>query len=142
MLFSNKWKGWFLRRCLEVFIYTFVTLVSEHFSRINGLSFSLLFNDIKILIALLATYGFVLLYIPISGLVFFVAKKFGLTSINYEAIWFLIHSFCALSLMYNQIFGVSKTIDYSSHLLLGWYIVLLLHVFLMVTFALLSRRNT
>ncbi len=68
------------------------------------------------------------MYLPFSALIFYSSKKIQSNSIIYEAIWFLIHSIFALSIMHNQIFGISKLVDYTSLSILGWYGVLALHV--------------
>ena len=133
------WSQWCLWRLIEAIVFTmifFALVIREQGEAAN------LLDIMRYAAVIIGVYAVVLLYVPLSALLwFFLPKSMSLrTRLNLSSILFVVHGYAALSLMYNGMLGISRVIDFSNSAEISWLGVAVLHGAYLV-FGLIGTRK-
>jgi hypothetical protein len=82
--------------------------------------------ELIIALVIIISYGIVFLYWPFSFIMMVLFHSKLEKPELFEFIFFLLHSYLALSIAHNGIFGLSGHVDYISPPILGWLVVIVI----------------
>lgn len=128
MLSSFSWeftRYWFYQKSIEALTFIIVFLTANAFFDQKSI-----FDEygFKVALGAIISYGVLCLYWPSTWLLTYIGKNGFRAYQLVELAFYFCHSVMFLSLFYGGIFGVSKSVDYTSPLVLGWASVLLINV--------------
>ena len=102
-----------------------ITIISISLLRGEGNYEVYWLNNLKIIMAMMVVYSTFLGYLPISLMMHFVGNRLAKNTIIVETVTFIVHSYVALCILYNQVIGLSALVDYSASRFLAWIAVLI-----------------
>jgi len=125
MLEKKTWLGWIYRRIAESITFCLVALIASKI--IAAANIEAAFQTVVIS---LFAYAIALMYLPLSAFLWSVSTKMPRTNSAYiaDTLFFFVHGYVAMSIMHNGLWIVSRPIDWSNELVLGWIGVAVLHI--------------
>lgn len=123
---AATWRIWALRRLMELLVFSFFFILKNMFEGGSVLGYDL--YALKVLLAVVLYYWFVLAYVPIQAVLFFFMKR---RSVRLQAFsesgLFLLHSGIVMFLAGIDLFGALARESRITPVVAGWFAVVALH---------------